>query len=486
MKVKLFFTFLALSFICISAPLFGQKRVVDNIDYMRETNVAELEVIAGNLASLYNFNLIIVTEKDTGSAAPEEYAKSRYNSYGFGDNSDGILVLYVSETRKFHFYTSGRGAAVSKKIYFSRMEANLTSDILNKGLFVAFRSFAADLEVVLTVPPLKFDRHFAGLGIYEKNDERKRLETVAKSLVSLYGFNIIVRTELELGDTLLDGKIDSRTRGVGNLHRAGGKVEEYAERLYKAYGFGDDSDGYLLLYIIRTGEYCTYTSGRGRLIAESSNFRQLEGEAVNNLFDLLHDSGKTISVLVNGFEKILSTSAFTRASSASASGKSRLVDNSVLLSSDEAQNLKETLDRISKSYNFDIVIVTENSIGEVEPKDYAEEFYNLMGYGFGEEKDGCLFLQITESRDYRFSTYGRAVNIFTNDAFDKMMTNVREHLRNNNYNEAYLAIANNCEKFLALDAKGKTFRYSFFELYYYLFIAAAIGLAAGWFAGRRK
>ena len=146
----------------------------------------------------------------------------------------------------------------------------------------------------------------------------------------------------------------------------------------------------------------------------------------------------------------------------------RLVDNAGLLSPGQAQEIEERLDWVSQTYNFDLVIVTETSIGRAAPVDYADDFFDYNGYGLGEDFDGCLFLQVTEERDYCFSTSGRGMRVYNEAALDKLESGVLSALRNDNYYEAYLAFVNNSEEFLKLDAAGRS--YSYLHYYFGIFI----------------
>jgi len=140
--------------------------------------------------------------------------------------------------------------------------------------------------------------------------------------------------------------------------------------------------------------------------------------------------------------------------------RDRVVDNAGLLNSVERFSLVSRLDYIAEKYRIDLVIVTENNIGGAWPMDYADDFFDRNGYGSGSNRDGCLFLIVTGSRDYWFSTSGRAIDILNNYAFKKLESDALKFLRNDNYNAAFKSFLENWEKFLILEAKGR--RYNFF------------------------
>lgn len=139
----------------------------------------------------------------------------------------------------------------------------------------------------------------------------------------------------------------------------------------------------------------------------------------------------------------------------------RVVDNAGLLSGSDKAALERQLAEIASKYNFDLVIVTETNIGNATTADYAEDFYISGGYGYGSGADGSLFLQVTGSRDYYFKTSGRGVKILNNTAYGKLESEVRKFLRNDDPAGAYRAFISRWEKFLILDAKGRS--YNFFH-----------------------
>jgi uncharacterized protein len=147
----------------------------------------------------------------------------------------------------------------------------------------------------------------------------------------------------------------------------------------------------------------------------------------------------------------------------SISAQSRVADNAGLLSGGEIQELEWLLAGIASTYNFDLVIVTETSIGGASPMDYADDYFDYNGYGPGADRDGCLLLQVTETRDWWFSTSGRGIGILNSVAGNRLEKDVVKFLRRDEPAGAYRAFVSDWEKFLILDAKGK--RYSFIREY---------------------
>jgi uncharacterized protein len=151
--------------------------------------------------------------------------------------------------------------------------------------------------------------------------------------------------------------------------------------------------------------------------------------------------------------------------------KSRVVDSAGLLSAEQTASLQDMADAISVTYDFDLVIVTENDIGNAKPMDYADDFFDYNDYGLGQDRDGCLFLVVVETRDYWFSTSGRGIGIFNAAAAGKLEKDALNYLRKDNYYNAFAVFAKDWETFLALDAKGR--HYNIFYEYNLVMVISA-------------
>jgi uncharacterized protein len=141
----------------------------------------------------------------------------------------------------------------------------------------------------------------------------------------------------------------------------------------------------------------------------------------------------------------------------------RIVDNAGLLSVSEKNDLSSLINSIATAYDFDLVIVTETSIGDISPRDFADDFFDNNGYGLGSGRDGCIFLRVMESRDYWFSTSGRGIGILNRYAFNKLESDTGKYLGKNDYYATFRAFINAWDEFLKLDAKSRS--YNFFYRY---------------------
>ena len=138
----------------------------------------------------------------------------------------------------------------------------------------------------------------------------------------------------------------------------------------------------------------------------------------------------------------------------------RVVDNAGLLNTAQKNALLQTLDDISTRQKCDVVIVTVKSLEGKTSEAFADDFFDYNGYGndHGSERNGILFLQATQDRDWAISTHGYGIESFTDAGQNYMMEKkVLPLLREDNYNDAYTAFAEQCDIFLTQAREGKPF-----------------------------
>ena len=63
----------------------------------------------------------------------------------------------------------------------------------------------------------------------------------------------------------------------------------------------------------------------------------------------------------------------------------RLVDEADLLSESEETKILSRLDELSENYKYDIVILTQKSIGKKSERAFADDYYDNNGYYLGDD-----------------------------------------------------------------------------------------------------
>lgn len=126
----------------------------------------------------------------------------------------------------------------------------------------------------------------------------------------------------------------------------------------------------------------------------------------------------------------------------------RLVDDADLLSDGEEMDLQDKLDEISERQHVDIIVVTVDSLEGESVMEYADDFYDYYGYGFGDTKDGILLLLSMEERDWYITTKGYGITVATDAGLTYIYEKCSDDLREGNYAAAFTVFAELCDDFI--------------------------------------
>lgn len=135
----------------------------------------------------------------------------------------------------------------------------------------------------------------------------------------------------------------------------------------------------------------------------------------------------------------------------------RLVDDADLLDSSEEEELESELDEISERQQFDVVVVTVNSLEGKTSQDYADDFYDYNGYGYGSDHDGVLLLVSMEDRDWYISTTGYGITAITDAGREYISDQFVSYLSDGEYLEAFETYANLCDEFVTQADTGEAY-----------------------------
>lgn len=135
----------------------------------------------------------------------------------------------------------------------------------------------------------------------------------------------------------------------------------------------------------------------------------------------------------------------------------RVVDLADLLDNSEEADLLSMLDEISNRQELDVVVVTVNTLDGKTPMDYADDFYDYNGYGFGENRDGVLLLVSMEDRDWWISTSGYGIFAFTDAGIEYISERFLPDLSSDDYSEAFTKYAKLCDEFISQAKTGEPY-----------------------------
>ena len=179
-----------------------------------------------------------------------------------------------------------------------------------------------------------------------------------------------------------------------------------------------------------------------------------------------------------------------------ASDLPRLVDNADLLTDSEESALLSKLNEISERQQADVVVVTADTLDGKTPTDYADDFYDYNGYGFGAEKDGVLLLVSMEDRDWWMSTTGYGITAITDAGIEYISEKFLSDLSDGDYADAFTTYAELCDDFFTQAKAGKPYDVGHmpkdpFNIAWNLFVAVIVGfvialIATGVMKGKLK
>lgn len=133
-----------------------------------------------------------------------------------------------------------------------------------------------------------------------------------------------------------------------------------------------------------------------------------------------------------------------------------LIDNADLLTGEEESNLLAKLDEISDRLSVDVAVVTEDSIGDKTPREYADDFYDYNSYKYN--PDGVLLLISMEERDWYITTTGSAITAITDARRGNMEDAFLSDLSGGYYYDAFSTYAPICATATSRACRAVTMR----------------------------
>lgn len=134
----------------------------------------------------------------------------------------------------------------------------------------------------------------------------------------------------------------------------------------------------------------------------------------------------------------------------------RVVDFAGVIDAQRLSGLIEKADAVSEKYECDVAVAFVQSLGGKYVVDYADDFYDYNGYGYGQGDDGILLLISVGDREYATTTYGYGITAFTDYGIEKYLEpNFFEYLRESDWAGAADAFISGAEYLLEQARSGQ-------------------------------
>ena len=129
-------------------------------------------------------------------------------------------------------------------------------------------------------------------------------------------------------------------------------------------------------------------------------------------------------------------------------------DDADLLTDAEEIELDAKYDEISNRHKMEVVVAMFETIGYYSPMEYADDFYDYNGYGYGANNDGLVLIVVMDTSDWYISTCGEAITAFTDAGIDYIGEQIVPYLSDGDYYTAFDKFADLCDEFMTQAETG--------------------------------
>lgn len=180
------------------------------------------------------------------------------------------------------------------------------------------------------------------------------------------------------------------------------------------------------------------------------------------------------------------TAVMTMPQTVMAEEAGNVIDHAELLTDAEEYSLSQDMREISERRQCELVIVTLNSeeLGGKSLMEYADDYFDYNGYGWGTDRSGVLLLVSMTGDghgDYWISTSGYGITALTDAGIDYIGQSFVPYLKEQKYAKAFEDFADNCDAFIEEAREGKPYDINHmpkgdFPWIKYILIALAVGI----------
>ncbi len=129
-------------------------------------------------------------------------------------------------------------------------------------------------------------------------------------------------------------------------------------------------------------------------------------------------------------------------------------DDADLLTDSEEVELDSKYDEIGNRHRMEVVAAVFETIGDYTPMEYADDFYDYNGYGYGDSNDGLILIVVMDTSDWYISTCGKAITSFTDAGIDYIGDQITPYLSNGDLYGAFDKFADLCDEFMTQAESG--------------------------------
>ena len=279
----------------------------------------------------------------------------------------------------------------------------------------------------------------AGTHIFDSTNvigQLPALEAVAQNIEDTYGFSALL--------TVTDTTGDKTTY-------------EYGEELFEANAAKED--GLVLIYDYGENVYNFYCAGKAEELFSDD---VLEGTVWNAFAytETYYDGVLGYYAAVENILKTNNSAVPTQAPTEAPTEQTTefvptdrtlplVVDNADVLIDSEEADLTAKLEALGSEYDIEIGAVTVDSYEGKDPQNFADDFYDYNGYGYGENDDGIIVVFNTGegdgNRNIAISTHGTGIDLLTDNEISLIIEMMIGPVKNGDFAGAFDNFVLECE-----------------------------------------
>ncbi|WP_197023913.1 TPM domain-containing protein [Butyrivibrio sp. NC2002] len=151
-----------------------------------------------------------------------------------------------------------------------------------------------------------------------------------------------------------------------------------------------------------------------------------------------------------------------------------ITDDAGLLTEDQLVDLDGKILTFESNYQTAIVILTVNDLGNRTAEEYADDFYDYKGFGYGENHEGLIFIVDMGSRAWQIETTGSAtIEKFDDYTLEEIGNDCLSYLKDGDYYGCFDTFITDCDKVMT----GEFFQIGFNAGHFFIAVVAGLILA---------
>ncbi len=225
-----------------------------------------------------------------------------------------------------------------------------------------------------------------------------------------------------------------------------GEITQYAPEVFGTYGGGNEG----MVLALTSSQWFIYKTARADAMIADELDEQLWNSFVSGTTDY-----ECISAYLTALSDVLASKVIPDNRLLP-----RLVDEADILSSWEEEELLQMLDEISERQQFDVVIATVDSTNGKDIMDFADDYYDYNGFGFGEKHDGVALVVNMDTanwgmnREYWITTTGFGIRAITDAGINYIEEKFVSYLSDGDYYTGFEKFATLCDEFVTQAKTG--------------------------------